>query len=141
MFNRTVHYLYEGAKRASVRFYVTLIVLVLLALIWKSPAGHVEAAIHPQPAAATGSVPPEPSTFNSLRNAAASGDDFANRELTAALLDRYDVSGNSDDLYEAVVWIDRRWDDPAKSELAARITAQYCGQRVIRWHWLCASNE
>lgn len=142
MFDRTVRWLYAGAKTASVRFYVTLIACILLAFIWNSPAGHVQAAMKPAPARGTAaSTPADPSRFHSLRNEAASGDERSNRKLAGALLDRYDLTGNSDDLYEAMVWVDRRWDNSGEAELAARVIAQYCGQRVVRWHRICAFGE
>jgi len=143
MFDRTVQYLYAGAKRASLRYYALLIACVLLALAWNSPAVHVEAAMKPYVPArrAAESIAPDSARLDLLRYGAASGDEFSNRELTIALLDRYDLSGNSDDLYEALVWVDRRWDESGKAELAARVIAQYCEQRVIRWHRFCLLGE
>lgn len=76
-----------------------------------------------------------------LRDEAARGDDFANRELSHALLDRYDLTGDSDDLYEALVWVDRRWALSGNAELAERVFARYCEHRVVRWHWFCAPGE
>jgi len=142
MFDRTVRYLYGAAKRVSLRYYAVLIACVLLALVWNSPAVHVEAAMkHAPTKGAVAPLDPDSPRFDTLRNEAASGDERSNRELTTALLDRYDQTGNSDDLYEAMIWVDKRWDNSGKAELAARVTAQYCGQRVVRWHWLCAFNE
>jgi hypothetical protein len=81
------------------------------------------------------------SRLDLLRNEAASGDEFSNWELTNALLDRYDLSGDSDELYEAMVWVDRRWDTSGRAELAARVVTRYCRQRVMQWHWLCSLGE
>lgn len=81
------------------------------------------------------------SRLDVLRDQAASGDDISNHELTIALLNRYDLTSDSDDLYEAMVWLDRRWDASGRAELAPRVFAQYCGQRVLRWHWLCVMGE
>lgn len=72
-----------------------------------------------------------------LRDEAARGDDFANRELSHALLDRDDLTGDSDDLYEALVWVHRRWALQGNAELAERVFARYCEHRVVRWHWFC----
>ncbi|WP_256735195.1 hypothetical protein [Variovorax sp. dw_954] len=81
------------------------------------------------------------SRLDVLRNEAASGDELSNRELSIALLDRYEQTGDTDDLYEAVIWIDRRWEAAGKAELIARVVAHHCGQRVLRWHWLCLPGE
>lgn len=81
------------------------------------------------------------SRLDLLRNEAGSGDEFANRELSVALMDRYDSTGDSDNLYEAMVWFDRRWETSGNTELVARVVERYCGQRVVRWHRLCIEGE
>ncbi|GEM_PF-3765858 len=106
----------------------------LMAFAMNSPASHVAAARKPAQAA-TGE------SLDRLRREAASGDDFSNRQLSGALLDRYDLAGNSDDLYEALVWIDRQWDGSGSGELLGRVVARYCDQRVVRWHRLCIAGE
>lgn len=90
---------------------------------------------------ASASLSGSQSHLDLLRNEAAIGDEFSNWELTNALLDRYDLSGDSDELYEAMVWVDRRWDTSGRAELAARVVTRYCGQRVMQWHWLCSLGE
>lgn len=110
-----------------------LVAGTLMAFAMNSPAGPVAAPRKP-PQASTAS-------FDLLRNEAALGDDFSNRQLASALLDRYDLDGNPEDLYEALVWVDRRWDMSGNGELIARVVAHYCDQRVVRWHWFCLQGE
>jgi hypothetical protein len=130
-----------AARRTTPHFVVTLLACVLLALAWRGPTGHVEAAMkHPLPKAGAASVAAE-SRFVSLRREAASGDERANLELSSALMDRFDVTGDSDDLYEALEWTDRRWDVSDHAEQVGRIVAQYCGHRVVQWHRLCVLGE
>jgi hypothetical protein len=81
------------------------------------------------------------SRLDELRDEAASGSEFANLALSTALLDRYDQTGDRDDLYEAIVWIDRQWETSGRAELTARVVAQYCTQRVVRWHRICDLGE
>lgn len=101
------------------------------------------AATRPPAGSATAAprAPAGPSALDVLRNEAASGDELSNLNLSIALLDRYDLTADPEALYEAMVWMDRRWDTSGKTELAARVIAHYCGQRVVRWHWLCNLGE
>ncbi|MGJ7509530.1 hypothetical protein [Variovorax sp. GT1P44] len=142
MFDRTIEYLSTAARRTSPRYMVTLAICILVALVWKTPVGHVEAAIkNPAPKGTAAFVSPDAPKFDALRREAASGDERSNPELSNALMDRYDQNGNPDDLYEALEWIDRRWDVSANAELAGRVVANYCGQRVVQWHRLCVHGE
>jgi hypothetical protein len=110
MFDRSLRYLATAARRTSPHFAVALLACVLLALAWRGPTGHVEAAMQrPLPKGGAASVATD-SRFDSLRREAASGDERANLELSSALMDRYDLAGDSNDLYEALEWVDRRWD-------------------------------
>jgi hypothetical protein len=81
------------------------------------------------------------SRIDRLRNGAASGDALANEQLATALLDRYDALGDADDLYEALVWVDRDWNAFGSGPLVARVFEHYCAQRVVRWHWFCVQGE
>lgn len=139
MFDRMYAYLRECARRTSPRFATVLLACTLLALAWNSPVGHVQAAHSLARIAAP--LPVDAARLNGLRNEAASGNELSNLELSRVLLDRYDQSGNTDDLYEALVWIDRHWDRGGGAELTGRVVANYCGQRVVRWHWLCDPGE
>src|SRR4030095_8831048 len=76
-----------------------------------------------------------------LRNQAGSGNDLANRELSITLLDRYDLTADPDDLYEALIWVDRQLMMSGSSELVARVQKQYCSHPVVRWHWICNTGE
>lgn len=140
MFDRIPRYWYECAKRTSPRYIVAFIACMLLAFVWSSPVGHVQAAHAPAKGA---EAPLSGDTFkmNSLRNEAASGNELSNLELTNALLDRYDLTGNSDDLYEALEWVDRRLDGSHDAELAGRSVERYCNQRVAQWHRICIQAE
>jgi len=114
----------------------------LLTFSMSSPAVGVAAPGTPaQAAAAAPFTAATRSRLDLLRNEAAGGDEFSNRALTKALLDEFDLTGDSDDLYEAMVWVDRRWDLHGNQELAARIVDRYCGHRVVRWHLFCVLGE
>ena len=115
---------------------------VVLAFAMNSPA--VSATAPSKPARAATAVPfvvAAQSQLDLLRNAAASGDEFSNWTLSNALLDKFDSTGDSDDLYEAMVWVDRQWDMDGKHEVAARVVDRYCGHRVVRWHRFCAQGK
>jgi hypothetical protein len=115
---------------------------VVLAFAMNSPA--VSATAPSKPARAATAVPfvvAAQSQLDLLRNAAASGDEFSNWTLSNALLDKFDSTGDSDDLYEAMIWADRRWDIDGKHDLASRIVDRYCGHRVVRWHRFCVQGE
>ncbi|MDM0078862.1 hypothetical protein QTH90_30960 [Variovorax sp. J2P1-59] len=80
-----------------------------------------------------------------LRDEAALGDGISSRELTDALLNRYDLTGDLDDLFEAVVWMDQRWaaagDASGDISQIQRVAVSYCGHPVVRWHWICLPGE
>jgi len=145
MFDRAIQSPTTAAKRTPAGYVVTLIACILLAFAWYGPIGHVQAAMkdpaHPVEKGSAVSASPDTARFTALRREAASGDERSNLELTAALLDRYDIAGESDDLYEALEWMDRRWDVSDHTELVRRVVANYCGQRVAQWHRLCVSGE
>ncbi|KLN56164.1 hypothetical protein [Variovorax paradoxus] len=114
----------------------------LLTFAMNSPAVSVTAPSKPaRAAAAVPLIAAAQSRLDLLRNEAASGDEFSNRALSKALLDEFDLTGDSDDLYEAMLWVDRRWDLHGNQELAARIVDRYCGHRVVRWHLFCVLGE
>lgn len=154
MLDRTVRSLCAAAQGAFTLRHSILVQLVasflggalvsgaVLAFAMNTPPANGAAAR--KPARSATAAPPAlagPSALDLLRNAAASGDEFSNWELSNALMDRYDVTADPEELYEAMVWVDRRWGMSGKTELAARVTAHYCGQRVVRWHWLCNLGE
>lgn len=141
MFTRSLRYLITAARRTSPRYVVALLASVLLAFAWRGPTGNLEAAMrHPLTEASAASASMD-SRFDSLRNEAASGDERSNLELSNALMDRYDLAGDSNDLYEALEWVDRRWDVSDHTELVSRIVARYCSHRVVKWHRLCVLGE
>lgn len=114
----------------------------LLTFAVNTPTVNVTAPRKPaRSAAAVPIIVAAQSKLDVLRNEAASGDEFSNRALSTALMDKFDLTGDSDDLYEAMVWVDRRWDAFGNSELAERVFAQYCEHRVVRWHSFCVLGE
>ncbi|SFN39881.1 hypothetical protein [Variovorax sp. OV329] len=124
--------------------------LSVLALALAAPAAflaHGSSRRHSQqpPAPALQPVPDphgrDKGRLDLLRDEATLGDEWANGELVRALLDRYDQRGSSDDLYEALIWIDTQWEHTGTAEQADRVVAKYCDQRIVRWHWLCSPGE
>lgn len=75
-----------------------------------------------------------------MRQDAALGNAAASRELTLWLLERYDLRGDTNDLFEAFVWIDRNLYADQTVGLAGRVAA-YCDHAVVRWHPLCLPGE
>ena len=148
MFHRTVRRLSAGAQGAFKLPRSKRIQLIGAFASGALLSGALMASAMHAPAAAVASTRKAPridllapSRLDRLRKEAGSGDDFSNRELSISLLDRYDSAGDADDLYEAMVWFDRRWAMSGNTELAARVVERYCGQRVVRWHWLCIGGE
>ena len=83
------------------------------------------------------------SELDGLRNDATIGDLEAGRLLVTQLIDNFERAGNTDDLYEAVQWMDRAWLAGVyqQSGLATRVFERHCAQQVLRWHWLCDVGE
>ena len=81
--------------------------------------------------------------LDSLRDAASLGDAVAESRLVTQLLDSYERSRDSEELLEAVQWMDRSWDwgEYQQSGLATRVFDRYCDHRVLKWHWLCNAGE
>jgi hypothetical protein len=99
-----------------------------------------------QPAPVSTAPLPElltPAGLDRLREETIMGDPGAGRELVAMLLERYERAGDTDDLFEAVQWMDRGWasGDYQQSGLASRVFERHCGHKVLRWHWLCDRGE
>jgi hypothetical protein len=92
-------------------------------------------------AATTQVVLEEKARLDAMRGEAATGSLFSTQLLGAALMDRYEKSGDADDLYEAMVWADRGWEHFGDTVLIERLAGNYCRQRVIRWHWFCNVGE
>jgi hypothetical protein len=80
-------------------------------------------------------------TLEPLRTQAAGGDTLANLKLIDVLLDRFDATGDPGALYEAMIWVDRRWLMSGYAEAGPRVQARYCGQPVVRWHLMCHPGE
>lgn len=141
MFDRVIRNLATAAGRTSPVYAVLLLAGILLAFTWNSPVGHVPAATKHAAGKEAAAAWPDGPSFAALRREAASGDEISNRPLTVSLLDAYDATGDSDALYEALEWMDRRWDVSDQTELVGRVVANYCGQRVVQWHRLCVLGE
>ena len=81
--------------------------------------------------------------LDSLRDAASLGDAAAESRLVRQLLDSYERSRDSEELLEAVQWMDRSWEwgEHQQSGMATRVFERYCDHRVLKWHWLCNPGE
>jgi hypothetical protein len=81
--------------------------------------------------------------LDGLRARASGGDWDANRSLTRQLLDRFERTKDSEDLFEAMLWLEMDWDSPTleHTQLQLRVFNRYCKHRVLRWHWLCSAGE
>ncbi|MBS0338935.1 MAG: hypothetical protein JSS56_00310 [Proteobacteria bacterium] len=142
MFHRVIQGVCADAKRIRAGYAITLIVCVLAVVTWNSPVGHVQAALEqPMQQGISALASPDTVRMAALRREAANGNQDASLDLSTALLDRYDMARNPDDLYEALEWMDRRWDVSDHTELVGRVVANYCGQRVVQWHRLCVLGE
>lgn len=87
------------------------------------------------------SLEDDASMLELLRTQASSGDTLSNLKLIEVLLDRFDATGDPGALYEAMIWIDRRWLMSGYAEAGPRVQARYCGQPVVRWHLMCHTGE
>jgi hypothetical protein len=120
---------------------LALALVAMLALTLHGPS-----AGGAQTQAATTALPARvlpPSELDLLRVDATIGDLESGRLLVAQLLDRYERGGDTDDLYEAVQWMDREWRAGyyQQSGLPTRVFERHCGNKVLRWHWLCDAGE
>lgn len=128
-----------SVNRRSTSFAIALFACILAVIAWSPLHGRSASGTEQTLQSKVGS--PDLPWLDTLRRDAASGDDRSSLELSAALLDRYDFTGNTDDLYEALEWIDRHWDRSADTSLVSRVTSKYCDQRVVRWHRICVAGE
>jgi len=112
-------------------------------VVMRSVSTRAQARTEVEMSAALANPARDRSPLDSLRNAASLGDTFAESQLVAQLLDSYDRSDDSEELLEAMQWMDRHWDsgDYQQSGLATRVFNRYCGHRVLKWHWLCNAGE
>ena len=85
----------------------------------------------------------EPSELDSWRDEALLGGSWAGVQLVTALLDNYERSNDSDNLFEALQWMERSWhtDQYQDSGIATRVFERHCDHKVVRWHWLCDRGE
>jgi hypothetical protein len=85
----------------------------------------------------------ERSELDSWRDEAVMGNSWAATHLISALLDSYERSHDSDDLFEAVQWMERSWPSGLyqNSGIATRVFERYCDHKVLRWHWWCDHGE
>lgn len=113
------------------------------ALTWLAvaPASAPGAAVASEPLRIRRAPPFTQGALAELRQNAGVGDALATRDLAAGLLDRYDMQGDEDDLFEALIWIDRNLYTEQNGDLAARISTRYCEHPVVRWHSLCSAGE
>jgi hypothetical protein len=118
---------------------LALVAVLVLTLHGSSVGGAQAQAFTPSPPARI--LPP--SQLDLLRADATIGDLESGRLLITQLLDQYERAGDTDDLYEAVQWMDREWRAGyyQQSGLATRVFERHCGNKVLRWHWLCDRGE
>jgi hypothetical protein len=78
-----------------------------------------------------------------LRDEAVLGDSWAGVQLVSTLLDNYERSHDSDDLFEAMLWMERGWPSVLyqDSGISTRVFERHCDHKVLRWHWLCDRGE
>lgn len=83
------------------------------------------------------------SELDSWRNEAVLGGTWAGVQLVSALLDKYERTHESDDLLEAVLWMERGWSfgEYQNSGIATRVFERHCDHKVLRWHWVCDRGE
>jgi hypothetical protein len=64
-------------------------------------------------------------------------------QLVSTLLDNYERSHDSDDLFEAMLWMERGWPSVLyqDSGISTRVFERHCDHKVLRWHWLCDRGE
>jgi hypothetical protein len=86
---------------------------------------------------------PRRETLDLLRIDAALGDADASGQLTRRLLDRYEQTGDGNDLNEAMQWILCDWDRPQQPRSSAMpcVTEEHCNGPALRRHWLCNEGE
>ena len=91
--------------------------------------------IWPEPELANESIAP-------LRQTASAGDVDAALELATRLIERFERGGTSDDIFEAMIWIDRYHGNPTlmRSGLIGRIQHCDCGHKVLRLHPMCDTD-
>jgi hypothetical protein len=82
-------------------------------------------------------------SLDTLRIEALQGDVDASEELAQRLLDRFEQTGDEQNLYEAFQWITRDWDQVEflRTDVIQRAVANHCDGPVLRWHWLCVAGE
>lgn len=150
----------QAASRAAGRLGLTLLAAGVLGCgeappagsrAWApgGPPGATAAPVATAPAAASLAGPPDDLTPHAgdsiarLRVDAAMGSTDASAALAARLLDRFERDGRRDDLFEAVQWTARDWDETPylRSGILQRVVQRHCDDAVLRWHWLCVGGE
>ena len=122
-----------------------LLVLAFTLALTASPGSFGAAhAVH-RPTPVSASAPPEVGSrdaLDPLRVDALAGNIDASAVLAQRLMQRFEQTGEQEDLYEAFQWIARDWDEVAflRSDVIQRAVA-YCDGPVLRWHWLCVEGE
>jgi hypothetical protein len=122
----------------------TLVLASTLALTASPGSFGAAHAVHRQaPVSASARAQPVPrAVLEPLRMDALAGNIDASAELSQRLMDRFERTGDQDDLYEAFLWIARDWDEVAflRSDVIQRAVS-HCDGPVLRWHWLCVAGE
>ncbi|WOO31597.1 hypothetical protein [Diaphorobacter limosus] len=85
-------------------------------------------------------LPPLPE----LRANAAMGQPYAAADLIDLLLARYDADGDPQALFEAMLLLDRNWDQPQvlASGVIQQVVQERCpAERLLRHFWICDQGE
>jgi hypothetical protein len=134
--------------QATARLLPILCALLLptaLAMILAPPPSN---SVCPSRAAHQAASPARQDVLNNdaldpVRFEALLGNTEAGAELAARLLDRFESWGARDDLFEAVQWIDRDWDQEPflRRDVVQRLVLKHCDGPVLRWNWICVAGE
>lgn len=116
----------------------------LVAALW------LQAPWEPAPAKATAAPPMAPLSTaalpppDALRADATLGLPYATQGLVTTLLARYEAAGDQTALFEAMLVLDREWDQPEmlRSGLIQRVVQTYCPHEpLLRHFWMCDAGE
>ena len=124
---------------------VAVVLALMLAMTASRGAIGAAHAVHGKPpvAAPVRLQQDLPESLDPLRVDALQGNVEASVGLAQLLLDRFDRTGEQDNLYEAFQWIARDWDQSGYPgpALVQHVVLRHCTRAVLRWHPLCVSGE
>lgn len=103
----------------------------------------VPGSVPPAKAARAQTAAESNAALDRLREEAASFNPESSRLLAASLLARYESGGATDDMFEALLWMERDWRQPAwlGTPLVTQFVEHHCGHRIARASWLCMGGD